>query len=152
MKSDRRWTEFLSVVFATALLSSSVQSAELLISTEEAQLPPPKGAVAVSARGITRGPKIELSDEDMGLLKSPMNLKIKSQTFGGATIDLNALRVTYLRTPNVDLTPRVKPFAQSTGIEMLSADLPAGEHILRVDIKDSDGRAASTSFVLKIAP
>src|ERR1700744_2231727 len=32
----------------------------LLITEEEAKLPPPRGAIAVDRRGITRGPKIEV--------------------------------------------------------------------------------------------
>lgn len=39
-----------------------------------------------------------------------------------------------------------------TGIDMPDAELPAGEHMVRVDIKDSDGRAGTTTFVLKVLP
>jgi hypothetical protein len=35
---------------------------------------------------------------------------------------------------------------------MPDVQLPAGDHMLRVDIKDSDGRVGSTSFVLKVEP
>jgi hypothetical protein len=35
---------------------------------------------------------------------------------------------------------------------MPDAQLPPGEHMVRIDIKDSDGRTASTIFLLKIAP
>jgi len=55
-----------------------------------------------------------------------------------------------LRTPNVDLTTRIKPFVKPTGIDVPAAELPPGDHILRIDIKDSDGRTATTSFTLKI--
>ena len=30
------------------------------------------------------------------------------------------------------------------------AELPPGDHMVRIDIKDSDGRVATTSFVLKV--
>jgi len=60
--------------------------------------------------------------------------------------------VTYLKSPVVDLTSRIKPFVQPAGIDMPDAQLPPGEHLLRIDIKDSDGRPASISFLLKIAP
>jgi len=39
-----------------------------------------------------------------------------------------------------------------TGIDIPDVQLPAGDHMVRVDIKDSDGRVGSTSFVLKVAP
>ena len=123
-----------------------------LITAEEAALPPQKGAVPISGRGITRGPKIQVPEAETGVQTSPMRFQVKFQTFGGSSIDLDALKVTYLKTPVVDLTPRIKPFAQSTGIDMPDALLPPGDHLVRVDIKDSDGRAASMSFLLKIAP
>ena len=40
----------------------------------------------------------------------------------------------------------------ATGIDMPDAELPPGDHIMRIDIKDSDGRTGSTSFVLKVVP
>jgi hypothetical protein len=46
----------------------------------------------------------------------------------------------------------VKPFVQSAGIDIPDVELPLGDHMVRVDVKDSDGRIGSTSFVLKVAP
>ena len=123
-----------------------------LITAEEAALPPQKGAVPNSGRGITRGPKIQVPEAETGVQTSPMRFQVKFQTFGGSSIDLEALKVTYLKTPVVDLTPRIKPFALPTGIDMPDALLPPGDHLLRIDIKDSDGRVSSISFLLKIAP
>lgn len=123
-----------------------------LITPEEAALPPQKGAVPNSGRGITRGPKIQVPEAEAAAQTSPMRLQVKFQTFGGSKIDLDALKMTYLKSPVVDLTSRIKPFAQPTGIDMPEAQLPPGEHLVRIDIKDSEGRTASTSFLLKIAP
>ena len=122
-----------------------------LISIEEAELPPQKGAVPNSGRGVTRGPKILVPDQETEQ-PSPMHFQVKFQTFGGSIIDLGALKVTYLKSPVVDLTPRVRPFAQASGIDMADAQVPPGDHLLRVDIKDSAGRMASRSFRLRIAP
>jgi hypothetical protein len=121
----------------------------VLITADEAKLPPPKGAIPVSARGVTRGPKVELVSQS-NVIRSPAPLQLKFQTFGGAKVDLDAVQATYLRSPNVDLTPRIKPFVTATGIDVPAAELPPGEHIVRIDIKDSDGRAATASFVLKV--
>jgi hypothetical protein len=123
----------------------------VLITADEARLPPPKGAIPVSARGVTRGPKVELVSQS-GPIRSPTPLQLKFQTYGGAKVDLNAVHATYLRTPNVDLTLRIKPFISATGIDVPAAELPPGEHVVRIDIKDSDGRAATTSFILKVEP
>jgi len=83
---------------------------------------------------------------------SPMWLQLKFESFGGAKIDLDSVRVIFLRTPNVDLTPRVKPFVHADGINMQDAELPPGEYTVRVDLKDSDGRPGTTIFDLKVAP
>lgn len=136
------------VVFAA---SAPAHAGTVLISAEEAKLPPQKGAVAVASRGITRGPKIAYVGKS-DAAQSPLRLQLKFESFGGSKIDTDSLKVTYLKNPAVDLTPRLKPFVQPTGIDMPDAELPAGDHLIRVDVKDSDGRAASTSFTLKIAP
>jgi len=123
-----------------------------LITEEEAKLPAQKGAVPNSGRGVTRGPRIVVPDEEVAPQTSPIRFQVRFQAFGGSSVDLDALKVTYLKSPVVDLTPRIKPFAQPTGIDMPDAQLPPGEHLVRVDIKDSDGRPASTSFLLRIVP
>jgi hypothetical protein len=148
----RRFWIFLgfTAVAAACLAIGEAKAGTVLISAEEAKLPPPKGAVAVATRGITRGPKIAYVGSDAA--QSPMRLQLKFETFGGSKIDTDSLKVTYMKTPAVDLTPRLKPFVQPTGIDMPGAELPAGDHLIRVDVKDSDGRAASTSFTIKIAP
>jgi hypothetical protein len=128
----------------------SARAAQVLITEEEAKLPPPKGAVVVDRRGITRGPKIDFVSP--GQVHSPMHFQLKFESFGGAKIDPDSVKVTYLRTPNVDLTPRLKSFVRATGIDVPDVELPVGDHMVRVDIKDSDGRVGSTSFVLKVAP
>ena len=135
----------------TLLFSAPASAAHVLITQDEANLPPPKGAVAVDRRGVTRGPKIILVG-DTEPLHSPVHLQLKFESFGGARIDEDSVKVTYLRTPNVDLTPRIKPFVQLTGIDVPDAELPVGDHMVRVDVKDSDGRSGSASFVLQVAP
>jgi hypothetical protein len=81
-----------------------------------------------------------------------MHFQLKFVSFGGAKIDLGSIKVTYLKTPNVDLTSRILSFALATGVDIPDAELPVGDHMIRVDLKDSDGRSGSTSFVLEIVP
>lgn len=138
----------LTVLFVVPLQAAAGQK---LITEEEAKLPPPKGAVATERRGILRGPKI-VFDAPKDDVRSPIRLVLKFEAFGDAKIDPESVKVTYLRTPNVDLTARVKQYVQAGGIDMPDAELPPGDYMVRVDLKDSDGRPASTSFTLKIAP
>ena len=136
---------------AAGLLSSGATQATQLITEDEAKLPPPKGAIATDRRGILRGPKVEVvSPSDA--VSSPLRLQLKFESFGGAKIDPDSVKVIFLRSPNVDLTARVKPFIQADGINMQDAELPPGEYLVRVDIKDSDGRPGTASFTLKVAP
>jgi len=144
---------FCAGLLAAFILTAPPRSAiagVVLITPEEAQLPTPKGVFA--ARAITRGPRIDLSSADNGELHSPLRLQLKFRGFGGATIELNSLRVTYMKLPNVDLTSRVRPYAQPTGIEIPDAEAPPGEHLVRVEVQDSEGRRTVTTFLLSVVP
>ena len=143
----RTW---LGLIAAGVLVSGAAQATQL-ITDEEAKLPPPKGAIAADRRGILRGPRVEVVSPS-GMVHSPLRLQLKFESFGGATINPDSVRVIYLRSPNVDLTPRVKPFIQSGGIDMPDAELPPGEYTVRVDVKDSDGRPGTVSFTLTVSP
>jgi hypothetical protein len=145
------YSRLLQSAFLAALIAIPVSAhATALITPEEAALPLMKGAVANSNRGITRGPKITVTEESAA--KSPIRFQVKFQPLGGSTIDPESVKVIYLKQPNVDLTPRVKPFTQPTGIDMPDAQLPPGDHLMRIDVKDSEGRVSTTSFLLKIVP
>jgi hypothetical protein len=137
------------------LLSVTAQAAyadTVLITEEEGKLPPPKEMPAPSDRGITRGPKIELDYSTDEVLRAPLHLRLKFKTFGGSAIDLGALQAVYIKEPAVDLTNRLKPFAKQTGIDITSAQLPPGEHFIQISIKDSEGRAVTKIFKLKVVP
>jgi hypothetical protein len=138
-------------VFAAILLGLPAAKATQLITEEEARLPPPKGAIATDRRGILRGPKVQVVSPNQ-VTHSPLRLQLKFESFGGAGINTESVKVIYLRTPNVDLTPRVKKFIQADGIDIPDTELPPGEYMVRVDVKDSDGRPGSTSFILKVLP
>jgi hypothetical protein len=140
-----------ALIAAGLLFSGAARAATQLITEEEAKLPPPKGAVATDRRGILRGPKVEFVSPSNSV-SSPVHLVLKFESFGGAKIDPDSVKVMFLRTPNVDLTARVKPFVQADGINIQDAELPAGEYMVRVDIKDSDGRPGTSIFTLKVAP
>jgi hypothetical protein len=140
----------LGCVTVGLMISGAAQAVQL-ITEEEARLPPPKGAVALEKRGILRGPKVEYVSTGE-TVHSPLHLQLRFQSFGGATIDLDSVRIIYLRAPNVDLTARIRPFVQSTGVDIPDAELPPGEYTVRVDVKDSEGHSGTTSFVLKVVP
>lgn len=150
MQSLIRQTVYLTIGVAFFLANPlPASAAEVLITEQEAKLPPAKDAKPDS-RGITRGPRISLLPESEA--RSPIHLQLKFQVFGGAKIDPQSLRVTLLKTPEVDLTPRVKPFAQVDGVDMPEAEAPAGDYAVRVELQDSEGRATAKTFSLKVTP
>ena len=132
-----------------ALLSPAAAEV-VIITTEEASLPAP--TTLASARAITRGPRIEFAELADKELRSPFRFKLQFRSFGGSAIDPNSLVVTYIRSGNVDLTRRLKPFVQAAGIDIPDAVVPPGHHLIRVDIRDSDGRAATANVTLNVAP
>ena len=139
-------------VFALAaiLASTAALAADPLITEAEAALPTPPD-VAMSLRGITRGPAIEqVTPEEMKPVKSPTPIKIKFTARNNAEIDKDSLKVTYIKTPSVDLTARLKAHVKGDGIEMTAAELPAGTHILRIDVKDTQGRASTALFKMSV--
>ena len=70
----------------------------------------------------------------------------------GNKIDLDTLRVTYLKSPEVDLMPRLVRFIQRSGIDIPDAELPPGEHSFRIEVSDTEGRTRSSILVLKVVP
>ena len=82
-------------IFAAGLLSLGTAGATPLITDDEAKLPPPKGAISATTRGILRGPKVEVISPNEAA-HSPLRLQLKFETFGGARIDIESVKVLYL--------------------------------------------------------
>jgi hypothetical protein len=126
-------------------------SAQMLISEQEAALPA-AADTKLTLRGVTRGPKVQvISPAQEAAVKSPFNLKLKFESFGGAKIDPASVKATYLKSPSVDLTQRMQKFIKDSGIEMERAEVPPGEHVIAVQLKDTEGRAASMNFKINVA-
>ncbi len=102
--------------------------------------------------GISLGPAIiGLSPSPAaGFIRSPFQLKIRFQSYGGAEIDVDSILLTYKKAPPIDLTQRVRPFITSDQISIDNVEAPAGQHRIQVDLKDSRGHNASTQFIIKI--
>lgn len=125
--------------------------AEQLISAAEAALPAPPEA-GLTMRGLTRGPGIELVEPiDAKPMKSPLPFKVRFVGRNNATIEKDSVKVTYIKTPSVDLTGRIKSHLTADGIEMPDAEVPAGTHLFRVDVKDNQGRSSTAIFKVTVA-
>ena len=129
-------------VLGAGLAVNSFAAAVDLISEDEAKLPAaPK---LLTRGGVTRGPSIKIvSPNPEEQVKSPFAMKVEFQPHGGAKIDASSVKVTYLKKPAVDLTPRLKAAISETGITLADAQVPAGSHDLKIDVTDADGRTKS---------
>jgi hypothetical protein len=124
--------------------------AEPLIHPAEAALPS-QPEISMTMRGLTRGPEIELvSPADSKSTTSPTIFKIQFKGRNNAAIEKSSIKITYLKTPLIDLTPRLQNYISADAIVMENAELPNGLHAIRVDVKDSQGRSATSVFKFSV--
>jgi hypothetical protein len=102
----------------------------------------------MAARGVTRGPGVKLLSPEAGK-KDGLPLKLSFEPRGSAQIDTASVQVTYLKSPTVDLTPRLKAAIRPEGIDLSAVAMPPGEHSIRVSVKDDEGRLGSAVITLK---
>lgn len=139
------------VLCAVVLLVGSVASnaaAETvqLITDKEATLP---AAPPVTTRGITRGPGVKLLSPE-SVANRTFSMKVAFEPRGGSQIDPSSVQVIYLKNPAVDLTSRVKAAIRPDGLELASATAPAGNHPIRISVRDSEGRQGSLVINLSV--
>lgn len=138
------------IFLVAALLVAAYAQAAPLITENEAILPAAQGSVVT--RGITRGPGIRQISPDPAAenTKSPFSLKVVFEPRGGARIDPASVKVSYLKSPAVDLIERVRPGLTEKGIHLDNAEAPPGDHQIRLTVQDSEGRQASTVIQLRV--
>ena len=138
------------ILFLTSLtIATSLVGAAPLISAKEAALPAASGALAT--RGISRGPSVKLiSPEADTPISSPIDFKVHFEARGEGKIDPASVKVVYMKSPFVDLTPRLKNSISTNGIDFTKAEVPPGRHTIRVTGKDVDGRETNSVFTLVV--
>jgi hypothetical protein len=137
---------FLVLSMAVAAVPMAASAADTLITEDEARLP--DAPSAAPTRGISRGPGIRLSSsEEVAARGFPLQLALDPR--GGARIDPDSLKVTYLKQPAVDLTARLKPGLQGNQIALSRLVVPAGVHPIRVSVRDTEGREGVLNFMLR---
>lgn len=142
-----------SIVFGCCLLAlflsgHAASAGNVLITPEEAALPSAPG-VTLATRGITRKPNIRMTSPKASV-SAPFNLQFKFQAHGGSKIKPSSFHLIYLKTPNVDLTARVRPYVTPEGVDVPEAEAPPGQHMIKATIADSENREGSAVFVLNI--
>lgn len=139
----------LSLIASLIMVAPAVNAAQL-ISAKEAALPAASGTLAT--RGISRGPSVKLvSPEADTPVSSPIDFKVNFEARGEGKIDPASIKVVYMKSPFVDLTPRLKNAISASGIDFAKADVPPGSHTIRVTVKDVDGRETNSVFTLVVS-
>lgn len=130
------------------LLGSAAHTFELIFENE-AKLPDDE----TRTRAIFLGPRVVVIDPSpgAGLIKSPFTLRVRFEPRGGSRIDTDSVVVTYQKRPLIDLTQRIKKYIQPTGFAVEGATVPAGDHRIRIDVRDTDGRRGSAEITVRVA-
>lgn len=140
----------LSGLLCCLLAGLPAAAADLeLITPDEARLPA-AAEQNLTVRAITRGPavtQVKPAAEEGGAV--PLPLEIRFQPRNDVPINPARVKVTYLKSPSVDLTTRVKPFLTGEGIRIEKVLIPAGRHHIRIDVEDARGRGGSAIIVLQ---
>lgn len=133
-----------------ACVSIPGANAAMLISESEAGQPN-SGDVGMVKRGLTRGPAIEqISPRPNSGVTSPLPLKLKFVIRNNIPIDPDSVKLTYLKAQSIDLTGRIKKHIAADGIDMAQAEVPPGTHLLRLDLKDKQGRVGTAVIKLTV--
>ena len=132
----------VAFLFASGTAFAQVQ----LITAEEAKQP--ASAAKPASRAITRGPGVKLASPES--VSGAFALKVAFEPRGDSKIDPASVKVELLKGNGIDLTDRIKAGIKPTGIEVASAAAPAGEHPIRVTVRDSEGRLGTAEFKLTV--
>jgi hypothetical protein len=149
LRSARMPFAGLGIAVGCLLLLAGMAGAATLITESEAALP----TDTTTGRGVSRGPRITIISPPPtgGMVRSPVNFRLRFETFGGAKINAESVVITYKKLPPIDLTQRVTAFITSEGIAMPVAEVPSGTHRIEVEVKDSDGRLGWADFTFSVA-
>lgn len=105
----------------------------------------PAASGALATRGISRGPAVKLESPEADTpVVAPFEFKVNFEARGDAKIDPSSVKVIYMKSPFVDLTPRLKNAISAYGIDFSKADVPPGTHAIRITVKDTDGRETNS--------
>ena len=143
--------KYFLILFIASLffnLNLVAYSAPLIFANEAAL---PDGSTSVRTRGIVRGPGVDVISPDINTqIKGPFNFKVDFKEHGGNLIDKNSIKVVYVKSPLIDLTSRFQNGISSKGLLFLGAEVPPGDHVIRISLKDVEGRETSKLITLKV--
>lgn len=111
----------------------------------------PDRAIAVLSDA---GPTIEIAAPKGFTLSSPVDFDIRVAPRDGVPVDMSSLRIDYRLGPAwVNMTSRIMRYASVEGSRLFArgADLPRGDHALRVSIRDTQERVTQATVAFTVA-
>ncbi len=111
----------------------------------------PASFAVIETRYAT-GPRIEVVEPSPDAeYKAPIRLIISFMPREGTQVDLKTFRLEYLKLIPIDITGRVAGYLEPTGVRIEKAELPPGDHRLRITLKDTKGGISQQVYSVKIA-
>ena len=137
-----RLAAILLVLFSSGVHAQTLQ---LITPAEAGQAAAP---AKPPSRAITRGPGVRLASPEA--VSGTFAFKVAFEPRGDSKIDPSSVKVEYLKGSGIDLTERLKASVKPTGIDVAAASAPAGEHPIRVTVRDTEGRLGTAEFKLTV--
>jgi len=142
----------LSVVFLS--LTAEAATDEWLITPLETQIQVWNGSYAEPVAATEGpGPAIVLkSPKIFKKLRSPIDIFIAFEPGkSGKPADMTTLKVTLIGFININITDRLREYIRGTTLDVEEAELPSGQHRLRMQIKDVDGNLNERDVVVIVS-
>ena len=99
------------------------------------------------------GPIIQMEEPLEGrTFNGPVDFQINFVSHTpGKVVDMESLRVIYLKFINIDITEKIRPYIKENSIVMSKMNLPAGNHRIRIKIKDSHKNESEQTFLIRVS-
>ncbi len=68
----------------------------------------------------------------------------------GEPVDMESLRIIYLKMLGIDITDRVRPYVKETRVDANGVKFPEGEHEFEIRIKDKAEMESIEIFTFKV--
>jgi hypothetical protein len=66
-------------------------------------------------------------------------------------VDMESLRVIYLKFINIDITEKIRPYIRENSIVVPKMNLPEGNHRIQVKIKDNHKNESEQTFLIRVS-
>jgi len=66
-------------------------------------------------------------------------------------VDMESLRVVYLKFINIDITEKIRPYIRGNSIVVPKMSLPEGNHRIQIMIKDSHKNESEQTFLIHVS-